>query len=334
MTKNSNISSKAKLSTNQLVAMNYDDDVFDESDSVEMSGIGRQMRMQHDIIRRHLKSASSRKDILMEYCAGKRVLDIGCVQHDVIHSSSEEWLHRSLVDMASYVLGVDYLPDAVHELKKHGYNVVLGDVNKPLPIDETFDVIVIGNLIEHLSNFEGLFKNINQLLSPGGVALISTANPFFQDQYFFSAFKNTIIVNQEHTCWIDPITLDQLCSRFSLITTDVRWIMEKWKLEEAICHNQKRALDNFSGKWLFFGDASIVERLVSPIFTSLIELFVSEKKVERLKSRYKKDFSRYLYLKAVSVVFGVYWRLRSALIPVSDINKYELFFSVVRRESR
>ena len=32
------------------------------------------------------------------------------------------------------------------------------------------------------------------------------SNPFYREQYFYVAFKNSLIVNPEHTCWIDPLT--------------------------------------------------------------------------------------------------------------------------------
>lgn len=291
----------------------------------------RSIEMQQTIIRRYLKAPKSRKDILREYCCGKRVLDIGCVQHDAAQASSDTWLHKSIVEMASYTLGVDYLPDAVAQLSKLGFNVIVGDVNHRLPIEETFDVIVVGNLIEHLSNFEGLLTNLQRLLKPGGVALISTANPFFREQYFYSAFKNTVIVNQEHTCWIDPITLDQLCSRFGLETNDVRWVKEKWRLSDAIFHDGKRTLDNFTGRWIFHARPSIIEWALRPIIFLIAMVLIGQEKKSKLKLQYKDLLPRYLYLKVLGMIFEAYWRVRRMLIPSSAINEYELFISVVSR---
>ena len=151
--------------------------------------------MKKSILQEYLKKPQSRFEIISQFCRDKEVLDIGCVQHDVINADLDGWLHHHVVKTSSYTLGVDYVEDAVNALVKRGYNVVHGDVNKPLSIDREFDVIVIGNLIEHLSNFEGLLNNINRLLKPDGVVLISTANPFYCEQYFFSAFKNDIIIN-------------------------------------------------------------------------------------------------------------------------------------------
>jgi SAM-dependent methyltransferase len=186
--------------------------------------------MDRKLLRAYLRKPQSRIDIVQEFCRGKSVLDLGCVNHNIENASSELWLHKTVVEVSRETLGVDYLADEVEMLRQRGYQVVAGDVTKPLPIDRTFDVIVVGHLIEHLSSFEGLMNNLSRLLAPDGVVLICTPSPFFREQYFYTALKNDLLVNPEHTCWIDPVTLDQLSRRFGLETVEVRWIREKWYL--------------------------------------------------------------------------------------------------------
>lgn len=287
--------------------------------------------MKNILLQENLKKPQSRHEVVKEFCTGRNVLDIGCVQHDVEHSNTDTWLHKLVVDVSKSALGVDYLPDAVAALSEKGYNVVVGDVNRELKIEGHFDVIVVGNLIEHLSNFEGLFQNIHRKLAPDGVALISTANPFFREQYFYSAYKNSIIVNQEHTCWLDPVTLDTLCHRFGLETVSVRWIKERWALSDAIFNSSQRSLDNFSGKWTFHASPSLPEKLFSGmlnIFHRRLAPAVKRAKLERL---YGDDVGRYIYLRAQGRLVDAWWKLRRLSIPSSDINEYELFVSVIRR---
>src|ERR1039458_3236005 len=195
---------------------------------------GAMRKMDRKLLRAYLRIPQSRIEIVREFCRGKIVLDLGCVNHDTENAGSEQWLHKAVVESAAEALGVDYLEDQVDILRQRGFQVIVGDVNKPLAIERKFDVIVVGNLIEHLSSFEGLLNNLRELLARGGVVLISTANPFFREQYFYSALKNDILVNQEHTCWIDPVTLDQLSRRFGLETVEVRWIKEKWRLSDTV----------------------------------------------------------------------------------------------------
>ena len=42
--------------------------------------------MKRAILQEYLKKPQSRFDIITEFCRDKEVLDIGCVQHDVINT--------------------------------------------------------------------------------------------------------------------------------------------------------------------------------------------------------------------------------------------------------
>ena len=288
--------------------------------------------MIRSTLKAYLKKPQSRFDVITEFCRDKEVLDIGCVQHDLTNADLDGWLHNHIVKLAAYTLGIDYLKDAVNALVEQGYNVVHGDVNKPLSIDRQFDVIVVGNLIEHLSNFEGLLTNINRLLKPDGVVLISTANPFYSEQYFFSAFNNDIIINPEHTCWIDPVALDQLSNRFGLYTTQVRWIKEKWSLASGIiCHGDGSELDVFTGRWIAKSDTTLIEGFITSLVKTLSPVIWSSEKLARLEKEYGSDADRTLWIMIKGRLFGLYWNIRKLFIPKSDMNKFELYFSVLKK---
>lgn len=290
--------------------------------------------LSKNILRQHLNSPCSRIDVIREKCTGKRVLDLGCVCHDLDNVTSERWLHRAIKDVALSVLGVDYLDGAVREMQLRGYDAILADINKPIDINRRFDVIVVGNLIEHLSSFDGLFENLRNLLDPGGIVLISTANPFFFDQYFYSALKNDIIINPEHTCWIDPVALDQLSRRFGFVTTEVRWIRESFELSSIILNDEGRELDIFTGKWRFLSPPTLSEKIVGRSLVALYRIFPRDKSGgTRLTSgRYGSQLYRYAYLRLCSRLFGLWWLGRRVFIPTSPINRYELFFSILSIE--
>ena len=288
--------------------------------------------MKRTVLQEYLKKPQSRFEIISEFCRDKEVLDVGCVQHDLTNVDLGTWLHNHIVEISSHTTGVDYLEDAVNELVKRGYNIVHGDVNKPLSIDRKFDVIVVGNLIEHLSNFEGLLSNINRLLKPDGVVLVSTANPFYNEQYFFSAFNNDIIINPEHTCWIDPVALDQLASRFGLYTEQVRWIKEKWTLASGIiCHGDENELDVHTGRWKAKIEASLSERFITNLIKILTPIIWSSEKLARLEKEFGSNANRTLWIMFKGRLFGIYWNIRKLFIPKSDINKFELYFSILKK---
>jgi len=276
----------------------------------------------------------SRLELIRRYCRNKVVLDIGCVNHDMTNADGDLWLHRVIREVAADATGVDYLENAIAQLREHGYKAICADVTKPLALDGPFDVIVVGNLIEHLSNFDGLMSNIQRLLKTDGCVLVSTANPFYREQYFYSAFKNELIVNPEHTCWLDPVTLDQLARRFGLATSEVHWAQEKWRLSDAILNGEARSLDLFTGRWSFNRPPSLLERVMAPALYVAFKLARPRAEEERLLQKYGPAVKRLLYAKFIGAVFEAFWRLYRLLIVTSPINRHELFVSVLKRVTR
>jgi SAM-dependent methyltransferase len=142
------------------------------------------------------------------------VLDIGCVNHSAETSSREDWLHATLAQHAHSCLGIDILENDIKALAAKGYAVQVWDVTKePLPL--TFDVIVCGELIEHISNPGGLFGNCKVMLRPGGCLYISTPNPWYINYLLKTVFsRRPIVENVDHVAWYEPCVLTELASRY------------------------------------------------------------------------------------------------------------------------
>lgn len=287
--------------------------------------------MNKTILKENLISPVTRENLIIKYCTNKDVLDIGCVNHDLLNTSLDNWLHSQIKKVSNKLIGMDYLLDEVELLNKKGFNIVHQDVCEPFSLNKLFDVIVIGNLIEHVSNFEGLLKNMRNHLSNDGVILISTANPFFIEQYFYSAYKNDIIVNEEHTCWIDPVTLNQLAERFNLTTEKVFWIKEKWNLSMIIMNGTRYKFDIYTSRWTFLKDRNLLENILIWIIKPFILLFYRNWYL-RFKENfnYTKDPDRVIVIKLFTNLFSFYWPIRKLFIPKALINKYELYLSILK----
>jgi SAM-dependent methyltransferase len=78
------------------------------------------------------------------------------------------------------VVGVDVDRDALAEAASSlGIETVWADVEEPLPFEpERFDVVVAGELIEHLREPERLVSEARRVLRPAGVLVASVPNFF------------------------------------------------------------------------------------------------------------------------------------------------------------
>lgn len=156
----------------------------------------------------------------VRHCRDKDVLDVGCVQHNPENYQSRFWMHRALTAVSRSVQGLDIYEEGVEYLRKKGYKVFSGDA-QDFSLEQDFDVIVAGDLIEHLENPGGFLASCREHLRPGGVLLISTPNPWYWRNVAKAALFARVSNNPEHTFWICPITLQQLAARHSLEVTEV-----------------------------------------------------------------------------------------------------------------
>lgn len=151
-----------------------------------------------------------REDIILPLVRGKRVLDIGSIgQSDVYclwHLLAAESGSLTGVDLpgaentAQQLLGIDRTSLGHAEDNR----VVRGNM-ETLNLGRTFDVVVAGDVIEHVSN-QGLFlDNIRRHLASEGRLVITSPN----------AKWPTVMLrpNLTHVLWHDRFTLEQLLTR-------------------------------------------------------------------------------------------------------------------------
>jgi len=159
---------------------------------------------------------------VLRHTLDKEVLDLGCVQHNPENYKSQYWLHKAISTVASRLEGLDLYADGVLYLRERGYNVSVGDATR-FDLGRRFDVIVAGDLIEHLENFDGFIESCRAHLRPGGKLLISSPNPWYWRNVVKAIFLSEVGNNPEHTCWLCPRTLRQLVRRHGMDTVEVRF---------------------------------------------------------------------------------------------------------------
>jgi 2-polyprenyl-3-methyl-5-hydroxy-6-metoxy-1,4-benzoquinol methylase len=152
-------------------------------------------------------------EYISEFCDGQDVLHLGCVGNEQT-VDSDQWLHSLIHEVSSTCLGVDIDERGIEEMKQEGYDAIVEDAQN-LSINERFDVIVAGEIIEHLPNPGGLFESAKDHLCKNGLLIITTPNPFALIRFvtYFSPIHN-FSVFEEHVSWFDRITLRQFASRY------------------------------------------------------------------------------------------------------------------------
>lgn len=104
----------------------------------------------------------------LESKSPRRLLDIGCAHgHLCALARSRGWR----------VNGLDISADAVsHASVQFGLDVRAGSLSQYMSSLPRFDVIFLGDVIEHVEKPTAFMKDVREVLSPGGVVSIDTPN--------------------------------------------------------------------------------------------------------------------------------------------------------------
>lgn len=150
----------------------------------------------------------------------KRVLDVGC---------SSGYLARPLVERGCSVVGLEIDPGAAALARDVCDEVVVGDVETmELPFAPgSFDVVVCGDLIEHLRDAEAFLERVRPLLHGEGRLVLTTpnvANWAMRLSLLFGRWRYTErgILDRTHLHLFTRATLLELLSRagYEVVTSD------------------------------------------------------------------------------------------------------------------
>jgi 2-polyprenyl-3-methyl-5-hydroxy-6-metoxy-1,4-benzoquinol methylase len=167
----------------------------------------------------------TREEIIIDLCRGKSVVDIGCVDHEASKITEERWLHGKILKVASACLGIDNDAPGIDAMRKQGFNVQLADITGDLSSIKAqgpFDVLVAGEVIEHLGNPQSLLVAARELLQPDGKLILTTPNPFAPWRAF-AGMRRQVWENVDHVTLLFPsgmVELAERCGmRVTLVTT-------------------------------------------------------------------------------------------------------------------
>ena len=136
---------------------------------------------------------------------GRRVLDLGCRDGALAHAYAP----------GNDVVGMDVDRDALAEAAKLGIETLWGDVTEPLPLpDASFDVVVAGELFEHLQLPDRTVAEVRRVLRPGGFLVGSVPNAYrLQNRALFLA-GHSPDKDPTHLRMFSPALLRQLLAGF------------------------------------------------------------------------------------------------------------------------
>jgi hypothetical protein len=170
-----------------------------------------------------------RMDFIKAECRGKKVLHLGCTNYPYTKESLENNIlaHLEIEKVAKELYGFDFDQKGIDILlEAGGKNLFLADLEKleEVPLEETFDVIIAGEMIEHLSN-PGLFlKGIQKFMNARTNLVITTINAYSAMRFMIYGLRGRggaiEPVHPDHVAYYSYKTLSLVIERENLQVRD------------------------------------------------------------------------------------------------------------------
>lgn len=167
-----------------------------------------------------------RVDYLKQMCRGKTVLHLGCTNwpYTLAVLEDESLLHLELQTIARELWGFDADEAGLKLLRERGVkNLYRADLEQldRLELDQQFDIILAGEMIEHLSN-PGLFlRGIKRFMRPDSTLVITTINAYCGFRMFVYGLRGrggrAEPVHPDHVAYYSYSTIHHLLSREDLV---------------------------------------------------------------------------------------------------------------------
>lgn len=172
-----------------------------------------------------------RDNKILELCRDRSVLHLGCADspyYEYRHKTGT-LLHEKLSRVASHLTGIDLDVTGVDFLKSIGFsNVHCGNVEELAKIDlpGEYDVIVAGELLEHLSNPGKFFEGLHGIAGDKTVLVVTVPNAQ-SIKGLLRAMIGKELIHCDHMCYFSPATMSHICRRYGYVGKEYFYYLSK-----------------------------------------------------------------------------------------------------------
>ena len=136
------------------------------------------------------------------------------------------WLHGQLADVAAELVGIDSSAHGVESARRRGYEAYVADLEDSEQVAALGlapgELVLAGELIEHLANPGRMLSAIRPLLAEGGQLVLTTPNAHALTNVL-AGLMGLELVNSDHVGWQSWWTARELLRRHGYRVDEVAY---------------------------------------------------------------------------------------------------------------
>jgi 2-polyprenyl-3-methyl-5-hydroxy-6-metoxy-1,4-benzoquinol methylase len=163
----------------------------------------------------------NRLNYIMSECANKSVLHLGCSGSPttIARFKSDCLLHKNLLKVTKELYGIDIDKSSIEYLRNQGIEkLFIANVEhlEEIKFDKSFEIVLAGELIEHLDNVGLMLREVKKFLKSDGVLLISVPNAF-AIKHILRAIVRKDVSMPDHNYYFSYKTLRSLLKKYGFV---------------------------------------------------------------------------------------------------------------------
>ncbi len=172
----------------------------------------------------------SRIDLLKILLKDKIVLHIGCCDHENLIDEkirNNTHLHVLISNIAKKCIGIDNNPGGLNKLKSlnidNCFFYDLYETNDPTFEREEFDYVLLGEILEHVSEPVSFLMTIHKKFVNSKKIIITVPNAF-SSRNFYNIKRGIEEINTDHKYWFTPFTISKILTGANFILDSVYFV--------------------------------------------------------------------------------------------------------------
>ena len=152
--------------------------------------------------------------LILEMAKGRRVLNVGAAGNATYYRDhgTNGWLQASLCNVAGTLVGLDLDAEEAQVATELGFVLHVGNC-ETVDLSETFDLIILADVLEHVDGPAQAMSNMIRHLSPGGKIVLTTPNATFVGNVINALLRRGPNVYWDHVNLYVPENIHALCDR-------------------------------------------------------------------------------------------------------------------------